>query len=329
LLRRFTFARLALAPAALALAVLTPSAGAAQAAPIAIETPIVMGRELNVYGERSLRDMKKVIVPTIVVRYALRGSLFVVNQGRGATARAKGKFVVGGLDKAYLQDLSKRLYDDFVARLRAAGVEVLTFDDLRNIPEVQRMPRYQADGEWGMPTVNPPGADVEYAVAFPSDDQAIDPPMQGYGWGFRKVMKDLNAGIIVPEYTIDAPLLGGETDRSISSRSASVNISPRMRLMAMTSFTTEKLGGGGFQMKKPMTDIGGDVGQIGAVEDASPRVANALSRSLSILSGSADMQTSSTNYGMKVDREAYSAQFLRATVSWNSEVIAYMQAQRR
>lgn len=324
MLRRSSLSRFAFL-----LSVCMPTVAVAQAAPIAIENPIVMGRELNVYGERALRDLKKVIIPTIVVRYSMRGSLFVVNQGRGATARAKGRYVVAGLDKDYLQALSKRLYDDFVARMRAAGYEVLTYDDLKDIPEVQRMPRYAANADWGMPTVNPPGADTEYAVAFPSDAQAIDPPMQGYGWGFRKVMKDLNAGIIVPEYTIDAPQLGGETDRSVSSRSASVNIQPRMRLLAMTTFSTEKMTGGGFQMKKPMYEIGGDVGQIAAVEDASPRAANALSRSLSILSGSADMQTSSTNFGLKVDREAYAAQFLRATVSWNTEIINYMKAQQR
>ncbi|MBK7907875.1 MAG: hypothetical protein IPJ78_15130 [Gemmatimonadetes bacterium] len=328
MLRRSTLAPVVFAAAVLAQS-LAPGLAAAQSAPIAIENPIVMGRDMNVYGERSLRDLKKVIVPTIVVRYALRGSLFVVNQGRGATARAKGRFVVAGLEKEYLQELSKRLYDDVVARLREAGYEVLTYDDLKDIPEVQRMPRYTADADWGMPTVNPPGGDIEYAMAFPSDAQAIDPPMQGYGWGFRKVMKDLNAGIVVPEYTIDAPIMGGETDRSISSRSASVNIRPRMRMIAMTTYTTEKLGGGGFQMKRHMENLGGDVGQVASVEDASPRVANALSRSLSILSGSADMQTSSTNYGMKVDREAYTAQFLRATVSWNTEVINFMKTQQR
>lgn len=321
--------RTTIAGFALALSALVPAPSVAQAAPITIQDPIVMGRDLNLFGERALRDMKKIIVPTIVVRYSLRGSLFVVNQGRGATARAKGKFVVGGLDKDYLQDLSKRLYDDFVARLRAAGYEVIAFDQLQELPEVQRMPRYTANAEWGMPTVNLPGGDIDYAMAFPSDAQAIDPPMQGYGWGFRKVMKDLNAGIVVPEYTIDAPIMGGETDRSISSRSASVNIRPRMRMIAMTTYTTEKLGGGGFQMKRHMENLGGDVGQVASVEDASPRVANALSRSLSILSGSADMQTSSTNYGMKVDREAYTAQFLRATVSWNTEVINFMKAQQR
>jgi hypothetical protein len=32
---------------------------------------------------------------------------------------------------------------------------------------------------------------------------------------------------------------------------------------------------------------------------------------------------------MKVDREAYTAQFLRATVSWNTEVINFMKAQQR
>jgi hypothetical protein len=51
--------------------------------------------------------MDKIIVPAIVLRVAVKGGLTVMNRGRffetdGNTAKAKAKFVVGGLDKEYI-----------------------------------------------------------------------------------------------------------------------------------------------------------------------------------------------------------------------------------
>jgi len=94
---------------------LSPAALAAQAAP-STASLISLDGKLNVDGGKHLKGAKKLFVPLVILRMATKGSLFVVNQGRffetdGKTAKAKGKFVVAGLDKAYLQSLAKQVQD--------------------------------------------------------------------------------------------------------------------------------------------------------------------------------------------------------------------------
>ena len=315
-----------LRPLALALLVaVAPTMAAAQAAPITIQNPIDLSDQVNADNFNQLRGPKKILVPTALVRFATRGSLTVVNQGRffqtgGGTARAKGKFIVAGLEKAYVQDLARQLQDDFIARLRAMGHTVLTYDDVKQHEEVLKMGRYQPDNDWGMPTGGPRGSKNTYLMAFPSDTQAIDPPFQGYGWGFRKVTKDLDAIVVVPEYIIDSPLLGGSRRHGVSSRSANVSISADMTMFAFFPFHTAKGGWGSFGLKGPFGDLGEDVGTIGDATDDSPRVANALASGLAQLTSlGGDMQTRTGTWGMRIDRAKYAEAVLRGGVSVNME----------
>lgn len=326
---------LALGLSALAVGTLpaqSPTATAA-AAP-AVADPIALGDQLNVDGEKHFRGMTRVLVPTVVVRLATRGSLTVVNQGRffqtdGKTAKAKGKFVVAGLDKEFAQSLARQLHDDFVARLRTAGYTVLTYDDVKDNPEVVGMKRYRADDEYGMPTGGPQGSKNTYVVAFPSDAQAIDPPFQGYAWGFRKVSKELDATLLVPEYVVDAPLLTGSKRHGIASRGASVSVFPEMMVNAYVAMATAKGGWGSIRLKGPIGDVAEDVGQIGDAKDDSPKFANAIAAGLSELSAlGADLQSKSGIWGMKLNRPAYTAGVLRGGVSFNVAAVQAMAAEK-
>lgn len=310
------------------------SSSAAVAADAAVPDPIALDGQLNVDGGKHFRGMTKVLVPTVVVRLATRGSLTVVNQGRffqtdAKTVKAKGKFVVAGLDKAYAQALAKQLHDDLVSRLRSAGYTVLTYDDVKDNPEVARMKRYGLDGEYGMPTGGPPGSKNTYVVAFPSDAQAIDPPFQGYAWGFRKVSKELDATLLVPEYVVDAPLLTGSKRHGVSSRGAKVSVFPEMMVNAYVAMATAKGGWGSIRLKQPLGDVADQVGQIGDAKDDSPKFANAIAAGLSELSAlGADLQSKSGIWGLKVDRPAYTAGVLRGGISFNVAAVQAMAAEK-
>jgi len=307
---------------------------AAQTAPITIPDPINLAGKLDIRGEDELRGPKKILIPTVVVRYALKGSLTVVNSGRfyqtdGKTVKAKGKYMVAGLDKAYAQGLAQQLQDDLVARLRSAGHTVLTYDDVKDHPEVVKMGRFKPEEGYGMPTDSPRGLSNTYLVAFPSDAQAIDPPFQGYGWGFRKVAKDLDVIVMVPEYRVDAPLLGGSKRHGVASRGASVSIAADMTLNATVPFFTAKGKWGSFMTKGAIDDVSAeDVGQIGDATDDSPRAANAIAAGLAALSPlGADLQTKSGMWGMKIDPAKYTAALLRGAVSVNMAVEQAVKAE--
>jgi hypothetical protein len=314
-------------------ALVLPATLAAQAAPITIPDPINLDGKMHMQGEGELRGgPKKILVPTAIVRFATRGSLFVVAQGNfmqtdGRTARAKGKFVVAGLDKSYVQGLARQVQDDLIARLRAAGHTVLTYDDVKDNPEVVRMGRYKPDDDYGMPTGSGnPALKNTYLMAFPSDTQAIDPPFQGYPWGFRKVAKDLDVIVMVPEYIVDAPLLTGSRRNGVTSRSAAVAVYPEMLVSSRLSFNTPKGKWGSFGTKEPVSDLSESVGDIGEATDDTPRVANAIAAGLASLGSlGADMQTKSGTWGMKVAPARYTAAVLRGTVSVNMAIEAIVR----
>lgn len=312
----------------------SPASSAAVAAAVVIPDPIALGDQLSIDGGKHFKGMTKVLVPTVLVRLATRGSLSVVNQGRffqtdGKTAKAKGKFVVAGLDKEYAQSLARQLHDDLVARLRSAGYTVLTYDDVKDNPEVAGMKRYKPDDEYGMPTGGPPGSKNTYVVAFPSDGQAIDPPFQGYAWGFRKVSKELDATLLVPEYVVDAPLLTGSKRHGAASRGASVSVFPEMMVNAYVAMATAKGAWGSIRLKQPLGDLADDVGQIGDAKDDSPKFANAIAAGLSEMSAlGADLQTKSGIWGMKLNRPAYTAGVLRGGGSFNVAAVQAMAAEK-
>ncbi len=327
-----TLPLLSRATLAVALATLTAAPLAAQGpSPSAAHAsdqgePISLDGKIDVDGGKHFKGMTKIIVPTVLVRLATRGSLTVVNQGRffesdNRTAKAKGKFVVAGLDKAYVQSLAKQVQDDLVARLRTAGYTVLTYDDIKDNADVAGMKRYKPDADYGMPTGGPTGSKNTYLMAFPSDAQAIDPPLQGYGWGFRKVAKEMDAAVMVPELVVDAPLLTGSKKHGISSRGASVSVFPEMVVTGSAPFWTAKGAWGSIRLKSAIGDVVDSVGVIGDASDDSPKFANAIASGLSQLGSlGADLQSKSGTWGLKVDKTAYSAGVLRSAMAFNMAV---------
>lgn len=301
---------------------------------LTISNPIDLGDKVSVDRGKVVRDLDKILVPTVVLRVAVKGGLTVMNRGRfwetdGNTAKAKAKFVVGGLDKEYLQNLAKSLQDDYVARLREAGFTVLTWDDVKSNALVAEMKRYKPDEKYGMPSGGQIGTSNTYLMAFPSDEQAIDPPFQGYGWGFRKVMKELDAGLMVPEYTVDAPLLSGEKEHGITSRGASVRVFPEMTMRVMLPFNTAKGNGGWVTMKGVMGELADSIGVVGEAKDDSPEFANALSKSLSMLSGLGGIQSKSGIYGMRVDQPRYAEAVQRGGMSYHIAAAKALAAERK
>lgn len=82
------------------------------------------------------------IVPSLYLNVLARSR----TAKEGKTSR---RVFTRGLEKGELQALSRALYDDFVAKLRAGGARVLTYDDIK--ADLAELPRKQADEALGMP----------------------------------------------------------------------------------------------------------------------------------------------------------------------------------
>ena len=75
----------------------------------------------------------------------------------------------------------------------------------------------------------------------------------------------------------------------------------------------------GVATTRPVINVSEKVGELSAGTDASPTAANALSGVLSVFGGG-NIQRSTTNYVMTIDREAFAAGVMNGAINFNSEV---------
>ena len=294
---------------------------------VSAQTPVTIieykADKLDTSGAKFLKGEETILIPTVVLQVSFEGSASIKAGGgmlsnSGGVAKARGKYVVTGLDKAMLQDAARQVEADLVTRLRAAGLNVVTYADIKDHPEVVAMKRYTPKVEGGLPTDKILNAN--YFVTTPTDEQNFDPPLQGYHWGFRKVAKDKTYTVVIPVYTVDAPQIWGEKEEGYKRAQAGINILPGMNFNAgVVWILTSKGGGGIVKLKSPVRDAAEDVGTIDA-EDKSPKVANAISKTLSFLGGGDSINSASSAFYLTVDPAKYSAGLLRGGFSINQLV---------
>lgn len=322
---------------------------AVEAAPTAAAPAAVLTASLSVpvnvgYPEDMASYAKVVVVPTAYVKLLVDGSVFVAKQGGGLgslggasgnSVKAKGSYKVAGIDKAYAQGLARQAYDDFVARLRGAGYTVLTYDDVKSRDYVASAARDTGGGDWGMPTEKVVGSRDTYVVAAPSDEMAFKVGFTGVFAEFIKYgrPKFTDAAIVIPTYTINAPLAAGETDSGFNRIEASVSVSPGMSLQHASAMwmgaPKVRMGGRnlpGVVTKAPVVNISDKAGTLSSV-DTSPTGANALSKALSLMGGGGSISSSSSEYTYTIDQTAYSAAALNGFASFNAEVAKALAGQ--
>lgn len=279
---------------------------------------------------KSLRVTKTVLVPTLYLRVGAEGSVFASKGIGGSTASAKGTFTVLGLEKAALQKLSTQLYDNFVQRLRADGWTVLTYDDVKDDPEVVKMERRAGDSALSLPVEKSPDGRTTYALVTPSDAQNIKPAMQGLHWTFRTVGAARNATILVPSVDVVAPQIWAETRKGYSSASAKINSAPGMNMnYGMVIAFTPKGGGGVIaKMKYAIVNASENAGTFVDAKDKSPSAANGLSKALGILGGGGSISRASAAYTFQIDPAAFDTGVLRGGGGFLDGVAKAMAAEK-
>ena len=167
---------------------------------------------------------KTYLIPTVNLVVSARGSVWAKSGG----AKAHGKYYVDGLSKPMLQELSRKLQDDLVTRMRAAGYTVLTYEDVKGEPDVASHSLNKPDQRYGLPTTGGLGMPVTFVVATPTDAQAFDSPIQGPAWWLRGIAKAKDLIVIVPEIKFTVPQMFGETESGYKRDSAGIATDPAM-----------------------------------------------------------------------------------------------------
>lgn len=294
---------------------------------------------VNVGYPQDLRDYANtVVVPTAYVKFLVNGKVFVSKQGSALSTlgggnansvKASAKYKVSGLDKALAQSIAKQAYDDFVARLRASGYTVLTYDDIKDRDYVQKAARDKGDATWGLPLETPVGSSDTYLVAAPSDAQQIKVGFTGPFAEFISLGKPRfkDATVVIPTYTIVSPQVWGETGAGYNRIEAGIKTAAGMNLQYASAVWMGKpkvrMGGGnaaGVVTKAAVINITEKAGDLVKAADTSPTAANAISKGLSALTGAGSISASSADYVFNVDRNAYTAGAMKGITAFNAEV---------
>lgn len=310
---------------ALAAAGLVGAAAAQTAAPLAVNTVVVNPEDL-------LDSNKTIVVPTAYVTLITDGRVAATKQSGlfssgNASAKASASYKVAGLDKAYAQQLAQAAQADFVAQLRAAGYTVLTYADVKERDYVRAAQRETAVGALGLPAKSEGGNN--FVTAAPSDEQHFK---WGYAGGafaeFQSGGKSrfTDATLIIPHYTFASPQAWAEGSRGYKSVSAEANVAPGMNLTLASAHwmgqpkSRMMRGIPGVATKEQVINTTEKAGELAKSADTTPQSANALGSALAALTGAGNIQRSSGEYLLTIDREAYAAGVLNGVRSFNAEV---------
>lgn len=314
--------RYALPLAALLASSALTGCGLAKATGIMKEPPPNTVVELKVDRQKAFGESETLIVPTMYVRLAYEGKAHAKNDGDGLRTVGRGNsgnthifaaYKVDGLDKALAQEIAKKAYEDFVGKLRGAGYKVLTYDDVK--ADLAGMSRYEADKNTGIAMEN------GQMIATPLDEMAIKPGMGGNVlapyMSFGKSKLKTEGTLIIPHLTLVSPLAKTET----WSSGAALELKPGMALsQGGVNVLTHKGGWGSAVMKKWVFGLSDNAGTIVETADNTPKVANALTKGMSLLTGYAGRGVKSKAYSMTIDRNGYRDAALKGLSMFSEEV---------
>lgn len=291
--------------AVLPLALLAFSASAA-APPFELNMERV---KLSSFGGSLATASKTYFIPGVNLYVSASGSVWSVAKSGSANSQAHAKFFVKGLEKTFLQDLAKQVQDDLVAKLRAGGYTVLTYDDLKDHPLIAKHSRDQPNPKWGLPTksIDP----HVFVVAAPSDEQALDQPINGPVWWLKDVAKEKNLIVLVPEITFTVPQAFGEKDIGYKRAAASITLTPALKLKGAMVYTSDAKGNSATIMVQEhgmrlVTEVAGTTQKI---SENDTEFTSSWGRT-------------SADYVFQLDRPAFSAGVLRATSQINALIVS-------
>lgn len=269
-------------------------------------TPLFKEDAIDPRNPAVLHDSKTYVVPYVQVLASTDGDMW----SDAGSARMHAKFYNYGIDKATMQDLAKQLHADLVSKLKALGITVLTYDDVKDTDTMKGADRRTPDKDPqydGMNTTQWRGAGPHYVIATDRDEDNIKPALQGIAWGLRGIAKDKDAIVLVPEYWFGMPVASSEQQTGAFMDQAGVYVVPGMRLiMANAQFINNRGRGGAVQIKWPHK-VSDNIGTVskGEMETASY----------------AGVKRGTQDYAIRIDKERFRAAIMRGGAAFNDVLI--------
>jgi hypothetical protein len=291
----------------------------ALAASAVAQSPAMKPFELNMDRVKvstfggNFSQTKSYLIPTYTIQVSSLGSVWA----KAGRTKAHAKYYVDGLDKALMQDLSKKLQDDLVTKMKSAGYTVLTYEDVKGEPDVASHGLLKVDSRYGLPTGGGLGMPVTFVIANPTDPQAFESAIQGPAWWLRGMSKAKDLTVIVPELTFTTPQMFGQASSTEHVDSAGISTDPRMIFEGAKIYgITPKGGQPAIQVQQHGKRTAADVaGTITKVSEDRTHVSHVF-------------ETSSDDYIMSLDKTAFGDGILRVGFAVNDMIVAEIKKER-
>lgn len=288
-------------------------------------------KQIDLTGVKYLKTSNRILLPTVNVEVLNWGKITSVTQtsalqtlggASNSTSRSTMEVAIAS-DVPALRLVAGELYTDLATKLRAAGWEVITYDEAKSNPVLANIRQESADPKLGAPVrkVNLGKQKMNYTQAAPPGMPTMATGMTMQMWGLRSMLTELGTHALETTYRFDTVALEAKSRHGFSTNTASTSAQANLVLAhADGFFLSSKLAGGWVRLKSPVAIVG-DIGEIKKIEDASPTAANALSKGLSILAGGGEINSKKGIYVAELNQDALKASILTAGKAFNDEIV--------
>lgn len=191
------------------------------------------GKQLKGDGLRMLQRGTRVLIPTVYAQNLIAG----VHKASKGGAHAKVTAANPGITPDLGRLIADELQADLVAKLQAAGCEVLTYADVQTHPVVAGLKPWAPHKTHRLPiaSINVGFGDLDFLVSTPTgvpvqQHATIAVWDPGIAMRYARVAKEKNAVVVVPTYRFQAPVLHGSARSGLHKSYASAGIAPSMQI---------------------------------------------------------------------------------------------------
>lgn len=266
----------------------------AQVVPDASMIPL-SASDLVAAGMDGLKGASTVLVPAVMVHVSVSGAMKVSDTRVRGTAIANTEYFVTGLRKSDLEEAALVLELELVARLRAAGLTVLRYEDVKDRAALNGVVRLAADTVFGLPITKNATIKTTFATITASDDQSRAWDLRTPPPALSDLARQTGAVIVIPELWFLAPQMEGAKAGSFTNPTAKVQMRSGMDLfeasltLVMPSGSTASM-----RLKKPVTGLADAVGDLELVSEETVYFGAAAVGALQLVSGASLARTSSS-----------------------------------
>lgn len=279
-------------------------------------------KQFKVSGIKYLKKSDTIVVPSMYLHTLVEGTHHESKNG----AHARVNYAVTNLGPELGEEIATLIYDDLIAKLKASGWKVLTYEDTKDQADWEKIgiadPLKQIGVEgykwnWGY-------GDQYWMTSYPKGTPHFAPLKIGAPGTpdifkiTKKVGKKLDANVLFPVYTFAAPIAYGSTDRGYKKSTAEAALAPKLSLYYVGgNFMNPKAAGGVVQLKEAI-DVADNVGTAERVEEVNQQ-------DTSLFSFNVFRSVAKGDYAFTLDTESFKNAIVKTGKDFNTLLVAAYQ----